>query len=49
MVDALKLKIKTLPFDTHAVECHLDESFFNTDEQVEVRRASVDVTMQVTR
>lgn len=49
MVDALKLKIKTLPFGTHAVECHLDESFFNTDEQVEVRRASVDVTMQVTR
>jgi len=49
MVDALRLKIKTLPFGTHAVECHLDESFFNTDEQTEVRRASVDVTLQVTR
>ena len=49
MVDALKLKIKTLPFGTHAVECHLDESFFNTDEQIEVRRASVDATMTVTR
>jgi len=49
MVDALKLKIKTLPFGTHAVECHVDESFFNTDEQNEVRRASVDVTVEVTR
>jgi uncharacterized metal-binding protein YceD (DUF177 family) len=49
MVDALKLKIKTLPFGTHAVECHLDESFFETDEQIEVRRASVDVTLNVTR
>ena len=49
MVDALKLKIKTLPFGTHAVECHLDESFFNLDEQTEVRRADVDVTLQVTR
>ena len=45
----MRLKIKTLPFGTHAVECHLDESFFNTDEQTEVRRASVDVTLQVTR
>jgi len=45
----LKLKIKTLPFGTHAVECHLDESFFNTDEQIEVRRADVDVTLTVTR
>ena len=49
MVDALKLKLKTLPFGTHAVECHLDESFFNLDEQTEVRRADVDVTLQVTR
>ena len=49
MVDALKLKIKTLPFGTHAVECHLDESFFNTDEQSEVRRADVAVTLEVTR
>jgi uncharacterized metal-binding protein YceD (DUF177 family) len=49
MVDALKLKIKTLPFGTHAVECHLDESFFNTAEQTEVRLADVDVAMQVTR
>ena len=49
MVDALKLKIKTLPFGTHAVECHLDESFFNIDELTEVRRASVDVTLEVTR
>ncbi len=49
MVDALKLKIKTLPFGTHAVECHLDESFFNNDEQTEVRRADVDVTLEVTR
>ena len=49
MVDALKLKIKTLPFGTHAVECHLDESFFNLDEQHEVRRADVDVTLEVTR
>ena len=49
MVDALKLKIKTLPFGTHAVECHLDESFFNIDEQIEVRRADVDVTLEVTR
>ena len=49
MVDALKLKIKTLPFGTHAVECHLDESFFNTDEQNEVRRADVHVNLEVTR
>ena len=49
MVDALKLKIKTLPFGTHAVECHVDESFFNLEEQNEVRRADVDVTVQVTR
>ena len=49
MVDALKLKIKTLPFGTHTVECHLDESFFNLDEQLEVRRADVDVTLEVTR
>ena len=49
MVDALKLKIKTLPFGIHAVECHLDEAFFNTDEQTEVRRADVDVTLTVNR
>lgn len=49
MVDALKLKIKTLPFGTHAIECHLDENFFNEDEQTEVRRADVDVTLEVTR
>ena len=49
MVDALKLKLKTLPFGTHTVECHLDESFFNLDEQIEVRRADVDVTLNVTR
>ena len=49
MVDALKLKLKTLPFGTHAVECHVDEAFFNTDEQNEVRRADVDVTLNVTR
>lgn len=49
MVDALKLKIKTLPFGTHTVDCHLDESFFNTDEQTEVRRADIDVTLEVTR
>ena len=45
----MKLKIKTLPFGTHTVECHVDESFFNLDEQNEVRRADVDVTVQVTR
>ncbi len=45
----MKLKIKTLPFGTHAVECHVDESFFNNGEETEVRRADVDVTMQVTR
>ena len=49
MVDALKLKIKTLPFGTHTIECHLDETFFNLDEQVEVRRADVEVTLEVTR
>ena len=49
MVDALKLKIKTLPFGTHTVECHLDESFFNLEEQTEVRQADVAVTMNVTR
>ena len=49
MVDALKLKIKTLPFGTHTVECHLDESFFNHDEQLEVRRADVNATVEVTR
>ncbi len=49
MVDALKLKLKTLPFGTHTVECHVDESFFNLDEQIEVRRADVDITMNVTR
>lgn len=45
----MKLKIKTLPFGTHAIECHLDESFFNIEEQNEVRRADVDVTLKVTR
>lgn len=45
----MKLKIKTLPFGTHAVECHVDELFFNTEEQNEVRRADVDVTVNVTR
>ena len=45
----MKLKIKTLPFGTHTVECHVDESFFNLNEQNEVRRADVDVTVQVTR
>lgn len=45
----MKLKIKTLPFGAHAVECHVDESFFNNGEETEVRRADVDVTMQVTR
>ena len=45
----MKLKIKTLPFGTHTVECHVDETFFNLDEQVEVRRADVDVTVEVTR
>ena len=49
MVDALKLKIKTLPFGTHTVECHLDESFFNLEEQLEVRRADVNVTLAITR
>ena len=49
MVDALKLKIKTLPFGTHTVECHVDESFFNGQDQAEVRRADVDVTLEVTR
>ena len=49
MVDALKLKIKTLPFGTHTVECHLDESFFDGQEQIEVRRADVDVIVEVTR
>ena len=49
MVDALKLKIKTLPFGTHAVECHVDESFFNDAEQTEVRSADVDVNLKVTR
>ena len=45
----MKLKIKTLPFGTHAVECHLDESFFDTDERIEVRHASIDVTLKITR
>ena len=45
----MKLKIKTLPFGIHTVECHVDEKFFNTDEQNEVRRADVDVTLNVTR
>ena len=49
MVDALKLKLKTLPFGTHAIDCHLDESFFNIDEQNEVRRADVNVNLKVTR
>ncbi len=49
MVDALKLKLKTLPFGTHTVECHLDESFFNLEEQTEVRHADVNVTMNVIR
>jgi len=49
MVDALKLKIKTLPFGTHTVECHLDESFFNQEEQIEVRHADVEITLNVTR
>ena len=45
----MRLKIKTLPFGTHTVECHLDESFFNSEEQTEVRRADVDVNLEVTR
>ena len=45
----MKLKLKTLPFGTHTVECHLDESFFNIEEQTEVRHADVNVTMNVTR
>lgn len=45
----MKLKIKTLPFGIHAVECHVDETFFNLDEQTEVRSASVDVAVTVTR
>ena len=49
MVDAFKLKIKTLPFGTHVIECHVDESFFNDDEHDEVRGADVDVTVEVTR
>lgn len=49
MVEALMLKLKTLPFGTHAIECHLDESFFNIDELSEVHRADVDVTLEVTR
>jgi len=49
MVDALKLRIKTLPFGIHTVECHLDEAFFNTEEQTEVRRADVDATLTVNR
>ena len=49
MVDALKLKIKTLPFGTHVIECHLDESFFNGEDNTEVRRSDVDATVQVTR
>ena len=49
MVDALKLKIKTLPFGAHAIECHVDGSFFDTEEQTDVRRADVDVTVEVTR
>ena len=49
MVDALKLKLKTLPFGTHTVECHLDESFFNLEQETEVRKADVDVTLNVTR
>ena len=49
MVDALKLRIKTLPFGAYAIKCHVDESFFNTEEQTEVRRADVDVAVEVTR
>ena len=45
----MKLKIKTLPFGIHAVECHLDESFFNGQSDAEVRRADVDATLNVTR
>ncbi|MBR4829316.1 MAG: DUF177 domain-containing protein [Muribaculaceae bacterium] len=49
MVDALKLKIKTLAFGTQTIECHIDESFFDGFEQAEVRHADVAVTMDVTR
>ena len=47
----MKLKIKTLPFGNHKIECHLDESFFNEEGQTEteVRHALVDVTLEVTR
>jgi len=49
MEDALKLKIKTLPFGTEEMTCHVDESFFDGIEVTEVRRAAVDVTLRVTR
>ena len=49
MVDALKLKIKTLAFGTQCFECHIDESFFDEIEHTDVRHADVDVNLTVTR
>jgi len=48
-MDALKLKLKTLPFGTQIVECHVDKSFFNDTVHIEVRHADIDVTLVVKR
>ena len=44
-----KLNLKAMPFDTQVFKYHLDGDFFNSIEETEVRRSSVDVTLQVTR
>ena len=49
MADALKLKLKTLAFGTQVIECHLDRSFFDAEEALEVRDADVNATVAVTR
>lgn len=46
---SFKLKLRALPFDTQTITKHLDGDFFNQIEKTEVRNASVDVTLQVTR
>ena len=45
----MKLRLRSLPFDTQEFNYHLDSDFFNQVEKTEVRTSSVDITLQVTR
>ncbi len=48
-VEDFKLKLKAIPFGTQEIKYHLDAGFFNDIEKTEVRRASVEATVVVTR